>query len=48
MRTRLLATLTAAILAAPFLTAAAQASPPNHKCPHAAGAEHKCGGKGNG
>jgi hypothetical protein len=48
MRTRLLAAMTAAILTAPFLTAAAHAASPEHKCPNAVGAEHKCGGKGKG
>jgi len=40
--------MTAALLAAPFLTSAAHATAPTHKCPHAVGAEHKCGGKGKG
>jgi hypothetical protein len=42
MRTRLVATMTAVLLAAPFLSATALASTPTHKCPHAVGAEHKC------
>ena len=41
MRTRLIATITAALLAAPFLTAAAHASPSDHKC-ESARTEHKC------
>ena len=32
MRIRLIAAMTAALLSAPFLSAAAQASPPDHKC----------------
>ena len=47
MRTRIVAAMTAALLAAPFVTAAAQASP-SHKCPNAVAVEHKCGGKGKG
>jgi hypothetical protein len=46
MRIRLVAALTAAILAAPFLSATAQASPSHQKC-ESARTEHKCkGGKG--
>ena len=41
MRTRLIATLTVALLTAPFLTAAAHASPLDHKC-ESARTEHKC------
>ena len=48
MRTRLVAAMTVAVLAAPFLSAAANASPPDHKCPNAVGAEHKCGKGGKG
>ncbi len=42
MRTRVVAAVTAALLAAPFLSAAAQASP-EHKCKDRPAAEHKCG-----
>ena len=46
MRTRLVAAMTAALLAAPFLSAAAHASPSDHKC-ESARIERKCeGGKG--
>ena len=46
MRIRLVATMTVALLAAPFLTAAAHATPSDHKC-ESARTEHKCkGGKG--
>jgi len=41
MRTRLVAAMTAAFLAAPFLSAAAHASL-DHKCENAQGVEHKC------
>ena len=42
MRARLLAAMTAAVLAVPFLPAAADAATAEHKCDQAAGAEHKC------
>ena len=42
MRTRLLAAMTAAILAVPLLSAAAHASSPQHKCDKVVGAERKC------
>lgn len=41
MRTRLIAAITTALLAAPFLSAAAHASPPDHKC-DSVRTEHKC------
>lgn len=41
MRTRLIAAMTAALLSAPFLSAAAHASPLDHKC-ESARTEHKC------
>jgi hypothetical protein len=41
MRTRLIAAMTAVLLAAPFLSAAAQASPLDRKC-DSARTEHKC------
>jgi len=40
MRTRMIAAITTALLAAPFLSAAAHASP-DHKC-ESARTEHKC------
>ena len=41
MRTRLIAAITATLLAAPFLSAAAHASPPDNKC-DSVRTEHKC------
>ncbi len=41
MRTRLIAAITATLLAAHFLSAAAHASPSDHKC-DSARTEHKC------
>lgn len=47
MRLRRVAAITAAILVAPFLSPAANASPPQHKCEKRVSLEHKCkGGKG--
>jgi hypothetical protein len=53
MRTRLLAAMTAAAMTAavvvvPFLSAAAHASPPEHKCDQLLSTEHKCGKGGKG
>jgi hypothetical protein len=42
MRTRLVAAMTAAMLAVPLFSAAAGASSPQHKCEKAMGVEHKC------
>ncbi len=42
MRTRLLVAMTAAFLAVPLLSTAAQASSSDHKCDESVTAEHKC------
>ena len=42
MRTRVVTLITATILVAPFLSAAANASPPEHKCTARVGVEHNC------
>ena len=44
MRTRVVAAITATILVAPFLSAAAHASPPQHKCEKRVSIGHKCKG----
>lgn len=42
MRTRLVTALTAALLAVPFLSAPAGASPGDHRCDDSVSVEHKC------
>jgi hypothetical protein len=42
MRTRVVTLITVTILVAPFLSAAANASPPEHNCPARVAVEHKC------
>lgn len=42
MRTRLVAAMTAAVLAVPFLPAAADASPSDHKCDTSVSTDEKC------